>query len=108
MQLRADDRVLLLAIPAKAELALLARVLSNGVLVAIGTREEVDTAREWMAEFDNTMFVEADPQQIPWRDAYFTKIVVPPQMEFAVRSAASELNRLLAPNGEIIRNKVNV
>lgn len=76
----------------------------NGVLVAIGTREEVDVARQSMAEFDNAMFIEADPQRIPWRDAFFTKIVVPPHMEMFLRSAGGELHRVLAPGGEILRD----
>jgi hypothetical protein len=54
-----------------------------------------------MAEFDNVMFVEASPQQIPWREHYFTKIVVPPHMEAVLRSSGAELHRVLAPGGEI-------
>jgi hypothetical protein len=101
--IRSDDRVLLLAIPHRDELAALARVLMQGVLVALGTREEVDEAREAMADFDNAMFVEASTDRIPWRDAYFSKILVPPQLEPLLRPFASELDRVLAPGGQIVR-----
>ena len=105
--LRADDRVLLLAIPHRDELAGIARVLMRGVLVALGTREEVDQAREAMVDFENVMFVEAAADKIPWREGYFTKILVPPHFERMLRLLAHELDRVLAPGGEIIRQAVN-
>lgn len=101
-ELRADDRVLLLHIPLPEQTAAVARVLMKGVLVAIGSRPEVDRARATFAEFDNVMFVEADPTRIPWRDAYFTKIVVAPHLESLMRTASSEWNRVLAPGGKIV------
>jgi len=79
----------------------MARTLMRGVLVAIGSRDEVDKARASMADFDNVMFVDAAPDQIPWREAYFSKIVVPPHLEALLRGSP-ELHRLLAPGGEII------
>ncbi len=107
-QFRADDRVLLLAIPSQHELAALARLLMRGVLVALGTREEVDQARAALADFDNTMFLEGRPDQIPWRESYFSKILVPPHMESILRSAAPELHRVLAPGGEIATQRLDV
>jgi hypothetical protein len=104
-KLRADDRVLMLAIPSSGELAAIARLLAAGSLVALGTAEEVDSARASLAEFDNIMFLDARPDSIPWRDAYFTKILVPPHLEPLLRSAAPELHRLLAPGGEIITSR---
>jgi hypothetical protein len=104
---RADDRVLLLAIPDSEELATLARLLMRGVLVAIGDRDEVDEAREKLADFDNIMFLDARPDQIPWQEAYFSKIVVPPHLEPLMRTASTELYRLLAPGGEIVRQTVD-
>lgn len=106
-RLRADDRVLLLAIPHRDELAAIARLLMRGVLVALGTREEVDRARQEMAEFENAMFLEATPDKIPWRDAYFTKILVPPHLEPLLRGAGPELARVLAPGGEIVRQRAD-
>lgn len=104
--LRSDDRVLLLAIPSEADLAAISRVLMNGVLVALGDRDEVDRARQSMADFENVMFVDASPEQIPWREAYFSKILVPPHLESLLPSIAPELHRVLAPGGEIVHTAV--
>lgn len=106
--LRADDRILLLAIPSFEVLAGIARILMSGSLVGIGTRAEVDHARRQMAEFDNTMFIEADPCRVPWRDHYFTKILVPPGLEKLRRTAAAEWTRLLAPDGKIVDEGIDV
>ena len=104
---RADDRVLLLAIPSTGELASLARILIRGVVVAIGTREEVDAARAALADFDNTMFLEARPDEIPWQEGYFSKIIVPPHFESILRNSARELHRVLAPGGEIVSQQID-
>ncbi len=107
IQLRADDRVLLLAIPSATELAGIGRVLMNGVLVALGDGDEVRAARESMAAFDNLMFLDAAPDQIPWRGAYFTKIIVPPHLAALLPQAANELHRVLAPGGQILHATAN-
>jgi hypothetical protein len=91
-EFRADDRVLLLHIPAADSIALLARILSRGVLVALGTDEEVDRARQAFADFDNVMFVEASSGTIPWRDSFFTKVI---------GEKTPEVLRVLAPGGEV-------
>ena len=104
--LEAEDRVLLLAIASKDELVTMARQLTRGVLVAIGSRDEVDQARESMAEYENAMFVEAAPDRIPWREAYFTKVVIPPHLDLMVRQMGPELHRVLAPGGAIVRQTV--
>ncbi|MGI8961983.1 MAG: hypothetical protein ACR2IV_19930 [Bryobacteraceae bacterium] len=108
IQFRADDRVLLLAIPPTTELTNIARVLMNGVLVGLGDNHEVRAACESMAGFENVMFIEAPPDRIPWRAAYFTKIIVPPQLEALLPHAAAELHRVLAPGGQIVRTTANV
>jgi hypothetical protein len=64
------------------------RILISGFLVALGSADEVEEARQALAEFDNLMFVESDPRSIPWRDAYFTKVIVPHHLrELAVTMA---------------------
>ncbi len=107
IQLRADDRVLLLAIPSTSELTSIAHVLMNGVVVALGDRDEVRAACAAMAEFKNVMFLEAPPDQIPWRAAYFTKIIVPSHLEGLLPYAAAELHRVLAPGGQIVKTTVS-
>src|SRR5438270_9321739 len=108
IQLRADDRVLFLAIPPTSELTSIARELINGVVVALGGRDEVRAACVAMADFKNVMFLEALPDQIPWRAAYFTKIIVPPHLESLLPHAAAELHRVLAPGGQIVKTAASV
>jgi hypothetical protein len=108
LTLRADDRVLLLAIPPVLDLATMARVLMAGSVVALGTSEEVDNARREMAEFDNVLFLEASPERIPWRDQFFTKVVVPPHLERLLPEISNEIHRLLAPGGTIVSSGVDV
>jgi hypothetical protein len=105
--LRADDRVLCLAIPSLRETAALGRILSAGCLVALGDRNEVDEARRALSEFDNLMFLEAAGDGIPWRDAFFTKILVPPQMTALAGTFGAEVQRVLAPGGEIVSSVEN-
>jgi hypothetical protein len=106
-EFRADDRVLLLAIPAKQELAALARILIRGTVVAVGTAEEVAAMRGYFADFGNVMLLDAPPDKIPWRDTAFTKIVVPQQYERILPHLAKELDRLLAPGGEILHGSAS-
>jgi hypothetical protein len=107
LTLRADDRVLLLAIPPTAELTAMAHVLVTGSVVALGTPDEVDRARREMAEFDNVLFVDASPERIPWRDQFFTKVVVPPHLERLLPEISNELHRLLAPGGTVVNSGVD-
>ena len=108
LTLRADDRVLLLAIPPVPDLVAMAGVLMTGSVVALGTQEEVDRARSEMAEFDNVLFLEASPERIPWRDQFFTKVVVPPHLERLLPEISNEIHRLLAPGGTIVSSGVDV
>jgi hypothetical protein len=104
---RADDRVLSLAVPPLPEAALLGRLLMTGCLVALGDAEEVDEARRALAEFDNLMFLVASPERIPWQDAFFTKILVPTHLQSLLGGISGELQRVLAPGGEIVSNAEN-
>ncbi len=103
-QLRSDDHVLLLDIPSVAELQVMSRILMSGSLVAIGSEDDVESARRAMAEFDNVLFIAATPDRIPWREAYFTKIIVPPQFERIMAQIGGEVQRLLRPGGVIVRS----
>jgi len=69
-QLRADGRILLLAVPSTTELTKMARVLMNGVVVSLSGNDDVGAAREMMAEFENVMFLDPPPDRIPWRAAF--------------------------------------
>lgn len=102
MKLRPDDRVLMLSIPGNRELASVAGALTDGALVALGNTDEVDAARASFAALENVLFLDARPDAIPWRGGYFTKILTPPHQGELIRRCASELQRVLAPGGEII------
>jgi ubiquinone/menaquinone biosynthesis C-methylase UbiE len=102
-QLRADDHILLLDIPSVPELQSMARLLMRGSMVALGTADDVETARRAMVEFDNVMFIEANPDRIPWREGYFTKVIVPPHFERIMGQIAGEIQRVLRPGGTVVR-----
>lgn len=104
LSLRADDRVLFLAIPPLPELAAIARILMAGCLVALGTADEVDDARLALRDFDNVMFVDASPGSVPWRDHFFSKIVVPVHLRELALQSGAEMDRLLAPGGSLIHD----
>jgi hypothetical protein len=107
-KLRSDDRVLSLSVLPVPEIAAIARILMSGCFVALGSADEVADARRALSEFDNVMFVDATPAQIPWRESFFTKILVPPHLTSLAHSFANEVHRVLAPGGEIISNAENV
>jgi hypothetical protein len=105
--LRSDDQVLLLDIPSTGELISMSRLLMHGALVVLGSADEVDRARRELAEFDNVLFLDASPSAIPWRDGYFTKVVVPPHFEPLLPHVAHEIQRVLRPDGTVIRMTVD-
>jgi hypothetical protein len=100
--LRADDRVLILDVPAVKELAAIGRILLQGCAVVVGSRDEIDDGRKALADFDNIMFVQGAPDRIPWRSQFFTKILIPQQFDSLRQSLAGELQRVLAPGGAIV------
>lgn len=96
---RIDDRVLLLAIPEPSIVANLAAQLTRGLLVAIGSDDEIAAARVSARNLENVMFVPGAPEEIPWRDRFFTKaIAFGPLSEAAQR----EVERVLAEAGELL------
>ena len=95
MNLRADDRVLLLGIPPAGELLAFAETLTDGLLVGLAPAEAVYDARKTVADFENTMFAPEDPEGvIPWRDQFFTVILAPRLVE-----VTDEIRRVLASGG---------
>jgi hypothetical protein len=70
-----DDKVLYLGIPDPAAIRAAASQLTRGVLVAIGDPEEVGLSRREFRDLPNVMFVPGTPDEIPWRDGFFTRVV---------------------------------
>jgi hypothetical protein len=97
LNLQADDRVLLLALPPAEELLAIASTLTEGLLVGLAPAEQVHEARKTVADYENTMFAPADPEGvIPWRDHFFT-VIVAPQLD----DVTDEIRRVLVAGGSV-------
>ena len=93
------DRVLFLTIPETAILAGFSERTSRGVVVALGTRDEVYEARAAVASLENIMIVPASPDEIPWQAAFFSWVVATRGGWTLDRACAREVVRVLAPEG---------
>ena len=72
---------------------------SDGLLVGIGSTDEVAAARRTLALAENAMFHSASPEEIPWRDGYFTVVIAPGLL---AGLAGDEIHRVLAPDGKLL------
>lgn len=97
IDVRPDDRILLLSIPEASFLTQLAARLPAGLIVGLGAGEEVSGARREVSGLDNVMLVPAAPDDIPWRDSFFTKAVDAAGRWYASAKTSAELARVLAP-----------
>ena len=96
LALEPGDRVLLLSIPDSAIVRRLAARLPSGILVGIGSADEVSAVRRDTADLDNVMFHAATPDEIPWQEGFFSVVAC------AGDAASSrEVARVLAPGGRI-------
>lgn len=93
----AGDRVLMLAIADVGELRRIAQAVTRGLLVGLGTADEVHAARRALADLDNVMFVIREGTDIPWRDGFFTLIVAPD-----LEQATGEMRRVAAPGASVL------
>ena len=99
LELEPHDRVLLLSLLSPEDIRALAVRLPEGIVVGMGSDDEVREARRALADLDNVMFVPApEPGAgIPWRDEFFTRVVAP-----AHREVEPEMLRVLAPDGCVV------
>src|SRR5947209_9955796 len=70
-----DDKVLFLGIPDAAAVRHAAARLKCGLLVAISDAEQVRAARREFNDVTNAMFVPGTPDDIPWQDGFFTRVI---------------------------------
>jgi len=70
-----DDKVLYLGIPDSAVIRAAAARLTRGILVAMDDAARVRAARREFHDFTNVMFVPGLPDEIPWKDGFFTRVV---------------------------------
>ncbi len=90
-----DDKVLSLGIPDSALVRAIAARLSRGVLVALDESEAVRAARREFRDLTNVMFVPGTPDEIPWQDGFFTRVVDTRNGEWArPQNVAAELKRV--------------
>ena len=104
LDLRPDDRVLLLAIPEVELVAQIATRLRRGLLVGIGEPEQVHAARQATRDHTNVMFQPGSPDEIPWQNEYFSKVIDLRGAWSQPEMAAREVLRVLAPSGTAILN----
>jgi hypothetical protein len=91
-----QDRVLFLTAPEDGFLRALAGRLTGGLVVVLGTDEEVSQGRRRYANLDNVMFVAASAEEIPWQDGFFTRVLDPAGLWASSSKAAMEIARVLA------------
>lgn len=75
VSIRTDERVLFLGLPAAELVAATARQASNGAVVIVAEGDAVYQARKAFRDFDNVMVVPGTPEELPWRDGFFTVVV---------------------------------
>jgi len=73
--IRSDDRLLVLGIPEPDQVGVLARTVSGGLVVLMAQGESVYAARRAARDLDNVMVVPGTPDQLPWRDGFFTRVI---------------------------------
>jgi hypothetical protein len=88
------DRVLFLTAPEDGFLRGLAARLTTGLLVVLGTDDEVSQGRRRYASLDNVMFVAASAEEIPWQDGFFTQVLDPAGSWTNSTKAAMEIARV--------------
>ena len=77
----------------------LAAKLTTGLLVVLGSDDEVREGRRRHASLDNVMFVAASAEEIPWQDGFFTQVLDPAGLWANSAKAASEIARVLMWRG---------
>ncbi len=95
MDLKPNDRVLLLTMPSIEEVRRIASCVSEGIVVGVLHREEVYEARRLLRDEMNVMITPADPGGVlPWRDDFFSVVYAP-----LLEEPSSEVLRVLVPGG---------
>lgn len=99
LDIRPDDRVLLLSIPEISLVLEIADRLEQGIVVGLGDAEQVCAARRPARDRVNVMFQPAGPDEIPWQDGFFSKVVDLKGAWQRPEETAQEVARVLAPGG---------
>jgi hypothetical protein len=95
MDVKTDDRVLLLTLPPIEEIRALAEQVAQGILVGVVERDATYEARRLLRNHPNVMITAAEADgSVPWRDDFFSVIYAPDLTE-----PSREILRVLAPGG---------
>lgn len=95
IEVKPDDRVLMLSVPALADARGLAERLSKGILVCVVDSAEVHSVRRDLRQFENVMVTPADSGgTLPWKDEFFSVVYSPDAFE-----PAAEVLRVLVTGG---------
>jgi hypothetical protein len=92
------DRVLFLSPPEDGYLQAVAARLTVGLVVVLGSDEQVSHGRRQHSGLDNVMFVAASPDDIPWQDGFFSRVLDPAGLCVDSPKVAMEMARVLASN----------
>ena len=99
MQVAADDRILEVNCGHGEVARRLAALAANGLVVGIDKSDEaVREARRQSASIDNVMFAIGAPEEIPWKENYFSLVLCNAPVEDWKRAVA-EVFRVTAPGG---------
>lgn len=98
LELTPAERVLLVSAPDAALVVELAGRLERGVVVGLGAPDEIAPLRRATRHLVNVMFQPGAPEEIPWRDGFFSVVL---DLCGLTRDAAAarEVARVLAPGG---------
>ena len=95
MDLRPNDRVLLLALPPVEEVQAIASRVSDGILVGVLDGDAVYEARRALRDHANVMITPAEADgSLPWKDDFFTVVYAP-----AAGEPSREMLRVLEAGG---------
>ncbi len=73
--IRPDERILFLGLPDAAIVAAVARAASAGAVVVMAQGEAVYEGRRAFRDLDNVMVTPGSPDELPWRDGFFTRVI---------------------------------
>ncbi len=102
LEIQPRDRILLLSIPDVSLIFDLAARVPEGLIAGLGTEEEVCEVRRVCRGLDNVMFLLAAPDEVPWRERFFTKVLDPRGVWERPELVVREIARLLAPGGLVL------
>lgn len=99
LELSSTERVLLVSAPEASLVIELARRLERGLVVGLGTPEKIAPLRRATRHLVNVMFQPGAPEEIPWRDGFFSAVVDLEGRWSDPDVAAREVARVLIPGG---------